>query len=256
MIETHPKSKEHHKTKNARGYMHPLSEMGRRFVAFSESTTPVMDMGCAYGNVVRASLKAGAESVIACDIEQEHLDILAGSLNEDEKQHLTLVQGRFPFDFNVDDNSIGAIHAAHILEYLSDKETDQGLESFFRWLKPGGKLFIKCYTIFIKELVNKAFQREYQHRLANHIKWPGYLENFMKYSNLPDDPDSQDYDSTFPPNLHMYDLPILVNALNEIGFEIEFAEYLDGRLNGATQDALYDGREYIGIIAVKPQRLS
>lgn len=49
----------------------------------------------------------------------------------------------------------------------------------------------------------------------------------------------------------MFDLPPLVNALQEIGFNIDYAEYLDGRENFASKETWYDGREYVGIIAVK-----
>jgi hypothetical protein len=36
------------------------------------------------------------------------------------------------------------------------------------------------------------------------------------------------------------------------GFNIEWAGYLDGKVNGAVPETWYDGREYLGIIAVKP----
>lgn len=254
MMETHPNSPQHFKTRNTRGFMHPLSAIGRKFILFSKETSPVLEMGCAYGNVVIAALNAGAQTIIACDMSQEHLDILRENLNEAQLEQAILRQGYLPNGFNFDDNSIGAIHASHILEYLNDIEIDCALANFYRWLKPGGQLFIKCYTIYIKELMNERFQTEYQKRLDLHVRWPGYLRDFNSYSDLPDESNVENLDSAFPPDLHMFEKSILAKALTGLGFRIEFADYLEGRENGAVEETLYDGREFLGIIASKGEK--
>jgi len=102
--------------------------------------------------------------------------------NSPQKDSLVTQQGNFPADFNFDANSIGSILASHLLPYLCPEEIDVGLQKFYTWLKPGGKLFILSYTVFMKELVNEKFEREYKRRLENKIKWPGYLENFNEFS--------------------------------------------------------------------------
>lgn len=242
---------QHHKTKNARGFMHPFSEIGRKFVLFSKTSSPSMDIGCAYGNTVIAAIEEGAENVIACDMEQTHLDILREQLEPDQLAHLTTKQGQLPDGIDFPDNSIASIHASHILEYLKPDEVDRGLEKFFHWLKTGGKLFILCYTVHILELANQIFTKEYQRRIEAGEKWPGYLEDFNKYSYT-DDIHNEHDTSAFPIALHMFDVPVFVRALKELGFIIEFAEYLDGRTNGAVEETWHDGREYVGIVACKP----
>lgn len=257
-------SKKHYKTENKRGFMHPLSEIGRKFTLFSSTAlAPVMDMGCAYGNTAIAALKAGAETVVACDMEEKHLSSLHDQVKDTElENHLIAKQGIFPDNFDFKANSLGAIHASHILEYLTGEEVERGLENFYQWLQPGGKLFILTYTIYILELANDKFQTEYERRLEEKVKWPGYLENFDEYSISPDEVNAAkgstneaaqtNADSAFPSALHMFDVPILKAALETLGFVVEFADYLDGSKNGAVEETWHDGREYVGIVARKP----
>lgn len=246
----------HYKTKNSRGFMHPISEIGKKFVLFSSTATaPVVDMGCAYGNTSIAALKAGAKVVIACDMEQKHLDALHNQIEGTPlAASLTTKQGVFPNGFDFAANTIDAIHASHILEYLNGDEVEQGLKNCYQWLRSGGKLFILTYSIYILELANDKFQYEYEQRLKANVKWPGYLEDFDRYSYLPNEAqETVDVsDASFPSALHMYDLPVLRRYLEKLGFIIEYANYLDGRLNGAVEETWHDGREYIGIIAYKP----
>ena len=237
---------QHHKTKNARGYMHPVTQIGREFAFFSKTAAPTIDMGCAYGNTVIAALDAGATSIFACDMEGQHLDTLADQLNETEKQRVIFKQDTLPEGFDFSNNSIAGIHASLILPYLNEQELDESLGKFYQWLKPGGKLFILCYSIYIRELVNSVFETEYAMRLESGRKWPGYLEDFSKYSSDEFDP------SAFPVTLHFFDKNVIAPTLERIGFTIESAEYLDGQTNGAVEDTWHDGREFVGVVAMKP----
>lgn len=243
------------KTKNQRGYMHPLSSLTQRFVEFCATVhLPVMDMGCAYGNAVIAALEKGANTVIACDMAEEHLAVLQKNVAEMAyASRLITKQGVFPRDIYFEKGSLAAIHTSHMLPYLTGAEVEQGLAHFFHWLAPGGKLFIACYSRFIRELMNDVFQQEYARRLEQKMRWPGYLENFDAYSYLADEPaDFASEASAFPTALHVYDIPVLQAALITQGFDIEWADYLDGKINDAVPETWYDGREYLGIIAVKP----
>ena len=149
---------------NKRGYMHPLSKLSENFVIYSASANAsVVDMGSAYGNATLAALTAGAKTVIACDMEEEHLTILSSEAKKQALQkNLITKKGNFPDGFDFPNHSIAAIHASHILEYLDEKEIDRGLRHFYNWLQPGGKLFIICYSIHIAELANGVFQQQYQ----------------------------------------------------------------------------------------------
>jgi SAM-dependent methyltransferase len=164
----------YHKTKNQRGYMHPLSSLTHRFVEFSVTARlPVMDMGCAYGNTVIAALEKGANMVIACDMAEEHLAVLQKSVSGTPyASRLITKQGVFPSDIYFEKASLAAVHTSHMLPYLTGAEVEQGLAHFFHWLAPGGRLFIVCYSRFIRELMNEHFQQEYARRLEQNIRWP------------------------------------------------------------------------------------
>lgn len=242
-------SNQHHLTKNKRGAMHPLSQISKAFTLFAATAEkPVADIGCAYGNTVLEAIDQGAKLVIACDMNEEHLEITQAQLEEKNKDRLHTKLGLFPDGFDFSSNSLSAIHASHIFEYLNSEETEQAIENCFKWLEEGGKLFIVTYTIYICELINEKFEAEYQRRLERGVKWPGYLSDINEFSSSPDE-----NESLVPNKLHFYELASLKKALELAGFILEFSEYLDGRTNGAHESTWHDSRrEYIGIIATKP----
>lgn len=240
----------HHKTNNKRGFMHPITEIGKKFIAFSQENSPVIDVGCAYGNTVLAALDAGAPHIIAYDMEQSHLDSLQDKLTDKEKDRVTLIQGTLPDKkSSFAPNSIAAIHASLVLPYLSPEELDECLENFHTWLKPNGKLFILCYSIFVNELVNDHFEKEYQRRCDEQWKWPGYLEDFSQYSYT--NGVHNEHNPALPRTLHFLTTEAFENALLPLGFTLEFSQYLSGKENGAMEDTWHDGREFVGIIAKK-----
>lgn len=249
-----PLGKEHRKTNNKRGVMHPLSSLSQQFSLFAKNKT-VMDMGCAFGNTVLDALKNGADKVIACDMETTHLKEVQ-NLEKDLSQKVETHQGVFPEDFNFAEDSLDAIHISHLLEYLNGREVEQGLKKCFEWLRPGAKLFILTYSIFILELNNDKFKTEYQQRKSTKTKWPGYLEDYDYYCTEEDHDDKASQTpadaAEFPPSLHLFELEVLKTALEQIGFKIESATYFDGKENGAVSETWLDGQEYLGIVAYKP----
>ena len=244
----------HHPTQNNRGVMHPLSDISQRFVLFAaKAEHPVMDMGCAYGNTVIEALHQGAKRVIACDMEPQHLAALRDSITDpDTLARLETQSGKFPQEFVFDPGSISAIHISHVLEFLSGVDIEVGLRRCFEWLHSGGRLFLITYSIYIKELAHAKFTAEYQKRLAQDLAWPGYFEQYNEYVCLPDNDADAVNELQLPDALHMFDIPHLTRAMEQAGFTIESADYLDGKRNGAVPETWHDGREYVGIIASKP----
>lgn len=241
----------HETTQNGYGFMHPLSETSRAFALYAANINlPVVDLGCAYGSATIEAAKTGAVQVIACDVAAEHLHILqerASVLGLASK--ITVKLGKFPEEISFADNTVGATLASLVLPYLTTEELDHGLQKIFAWLVPGGKLFISSYTIHIKEFSNPRFQTEYQKRVDSGLKWPGYFEDFIKFSTMAKE--NRNINSV-PTRLHFFDINPLVKALMDIGFEIEIAQYVDGKTNGAVEETFHDGREMLSIIAKKP----
>lgn len=243
----------HQPTKNQRGCMHPLSPFSNQFCLFAKNKV-VADLGCAYGNVSLAALKTGAKQVVACDMESEHLKHVAKVADTDGLiDRLALKQGVFPKHLELPTSSLDGVYASHVLEYLSGPEMGTGLAKLFSWLKPGGKVFLLVYTIYIHELNNPTFKQAYQARREAGDRWPGYLENYDDYCT-PEEKDASPVETNigFPSNLHMFELQVLETALLETGFKVESAEYLDGKEHHAVPETYDSGKELLGIIACKP----
>lgn len=237
--------------------MHPLSTINRQFASFSVKKI-VIDMGCAYGNTTITALKAGAEKVIACDMEIQHLEqVKIQAENENLASHLEIVQGIFPNDYEFTHNTIDAFHASHIFEFLNGNAVETALNKIFSWLKPNGKLFMLTYTIFVKELDNLIFRKE------DGIKWPGFFENYNNYCTEIDEISNDDNDhiemgetddfiEEIDSNFHMFELDIVKHALEKVGFMIQKINYLDGKTNAAMKETWLNGRELLGLVAYKP----
>lgn len=240
----------HEETQNKHGFMHPLSELSLSFIQYAATIeAPVLDLGCSYGIASIKAIKAGAKNVIACDMEQKHLDILqkrALDLNI-STANLTLKLGKFPDEVDFENNSIGAILTSYMLSFLTLDELEKGLVKIFNWLKPNGKLFVGLYTIYIKKFSNEIFKEEYRKRITQGQKWPGYFEDFKQFSLS-----EIESNNALPSKIHYFEKDSLTKALTDVGFIIESANYLDGKSNGAVADSINDGREILSIIAKKP----
>ena len=243
----------HEATKNGCGSMHPLSNTSKIFVRYAAETKhPVVDLGCAFGVAAIEAAKTSGGQVIGCDVAAEHLHILqerASVLGLASK--ITVKLGKFPEEISFADNTVGATLASLVLPYLTIEELDHGLQKIFAWLVPGGKLLISSYTIHIKEFSNPQFQAEYQKRVSSGLKWPGYFEDFNEFSTMAEENRTT---NSVPARLHFFDTAPLVKALMDIGFEIEIAQYVDGKTNGAVEETFHDGREMLSIVARKPIR--
>lgn len=207
------------------------------------------DIGCAFGNLLFTLMAQGCRSkIIGVDIEQKHLDYINEkiiNLKTKRTYNVELINGDVSSNIGMFSKySLDKIHVSHVLEYMSPDKLEMALRNIYFWLKDGGELFISCYSIFIKELSNNYAANEFKQRKSNNIKWIGYLEDMYKYNNL-------DYDAQFPISLHFFELDELRIFLENIGFTVIYASYMDGEMNNAHPETICDGREYIGIIARK-----
>lgn len=238
-----PHLEEAKKTLNQKGYMHPPTWMADRFIEFASSAKgPVVDMGAGFGHISRLALNAGAK-VIACDASVEHLTHIRDELAPAYHTQLSTHAGWFPNDFDFPANSISGILFSFVFPFLSPDELMKGLKKSFGWLEQGGKIFVVTYTPFITPLV--SFMPEYAKRIEQGSRWPGYIENMHDYVQLPE------VQKMIPQKVHHIDLPEMKRAINEVGFQIEYGDYLATKDDPVFDALALDGRERIGIIAIK-----
>jgi SAM-dependent methyltransferase len=229
-------------TMNDTGFMFEvLDEFVEDFIEYSgQIDDEVLDMGCAYGNSTIPALEGGAK-VWACDLDERHLEILKSKTPEHLLPNLTCETAKLP-DKDLPENHFGAIMCSRVLHFLTGEEIEATLQKMFRWLKPGGRLYLIADTPYG---IWRKFVPVWEANIAAGKKWPGIMEPVTKY--LPYIP-SGDEVGLFMMNLQ--DHETLSRACIEAGFEIQRAEFIN-RVDFGEKGRM-DGRENCGVIAVKP----
>ena len=229
-------------TLNSMGYMLSRPEKyNQAFIDFAGSAPgPVLDIGAAYGLATIPALEKGAH-VIANDLEEKHLQILKNKVPLSYLNHLELKPGRMPNAVHFDDNSLGAVLASRILNFLLPEEFQESFDKIFKWLKPGGKFFFLGATPYMGNF--KKFLPTYLKNKMKGQKWPGFLNDIPSCApeRAPD----------LPQFINLIDEDILTHSLIEAGFIIEDIGYSPA-IDEHPQDMKLDGREQIGAIAIKP----
>ena len=216
------------------------NEYSEAFIAYAAGcTSPVLDIGAAFGTASIAALEAGA-TVVANDVEPRHLEVLKSKVPPEHLQRLKVVVGKFPCDLSFPDDCFGAIHASMVLHFLTGEELVDGVQRMFRWMQPGGKLFILTGTPFQGNI--KAFIPVYLERKRNGVRWAGEIENVREFNNH----FSADLMPSF---IHCLDEDVLVPVIEQAGFIIEEVKrYSRANLPDFCK---LDGRENLGLIARK-----
>ncbi len=230
-------------TLNGTGFMFRiLDEFADDFIAFAgETDGEVLDIGCAFGVATIAALEAGGH-VTACDLDPRHLGILTENTPEALRSRLTCITGQLP-DIDLRDASYDAILCSRVLHFLDGSAIDASARNMFKWLRPGGRLYLVAdtpYGIWRKLIPVFEARRERGNR------WPGLMIGLENY--LPFAPKDRAIDG--PPFMNLLDPELLIRICTDAGFAVERASFIDrsdfrglGRM---------DGRENAGIRAVKP----
>lgn len=230
-------------TMNDKGFMFEvIDDYAEEFIAYAgQSPDEALEIGCAYGIATIAALKNGAR-VTACDMDERHLEVLKSRAPESLHEQLTLVKGMLP-DAGLQENHFGSLLCSRVLHFLTGEEIEQSVQNMYRWLKPGGKLFLVADTPFG---VWRKFIPTWEANIEAGERWPGLMVPPVKY--LPYEPSSEDIG---PPLMNLLDPDLLKRTAEDAGFQIERSSYINredfkglGRM---------DGRENCGLVATKPE---
>ena len=206
----------------------------------SKQDRPVLEVGPAYGYVVREVLKNDTK-IIAIDLEPKHLKILLDSIPKKYHDHLKLIQGRFPEDITLYDNSLGGCYMARVMDYMSPDEMRKSLKLIYKKLVSGARLYILSITIYRDAFKNLI--PIYEKRVAENEPWPGY---FVGLHSLLDNR----YVKIIPDTMNILDETVLKRELTQAGFDIKLCK-MYARTDLPIR-AQYDGREGVVAIAEKP----
>lgn len=229
-------------TLNKMGYMMENDDVFRKsFFNFCKKTPgPVLDIGAAYGLCSLKALKRGAK-VIANDIDIRHLKILKKNIPKNMTHRLKLLHGKFPDEINFPKDHLGGVLASQIFHFLNGEEIINSAEKIFKWLKPKGKIFIIASSPYIK--LTKKYITIYEKRKALGEKWPGFIENFSKYSH-------NSKLKNLPKFVHLLDIKTLEEVFKQTGFIIEKA--INFSRPDFSDDFKLNGNENVGLIGIKP----
>lgn len=232
-------------TLNKRGHTSArLNEYSQRFVeSLTDCHGPVADIGAAFGVCTLPALATGA-TVIACDIEPRHLEILVANCPETDRPRLVPLVVEFPNGPNFADGSIEAVHAANLLSYLTGRDLIRAANLMFRMLRPGGQVFTISGTPYAKNI--REFIPVYEDNKRRGVEWPGELYGLHDLCHHPSIDDLPDF-------LHLLDDEVLPRVFEEAGFVVTEARMY--KRAGLPDYLSWDGRENVGVIAMKPEKL-
>lgn len=229
-------------TLNRRGHTSNLpNEISQRFISYLDGISgPVVDIGAAFGVCTIPALATGA-TVIACDIELLHLAELLEKCPAEDRSRLVPLVVEFPNGPNFADNSIAAVHAANLLNYLTGAELKRGAELLFRMLRPGGEVFTVSGTPYAANV--REFIPVYESNKARGAEWPGEVRDLHSLCRHPSIQD-------LPEFLHLLDDEVLARTFSDAGFTVIEARMY--KRAGIPEYLRWDGRENVGLIARKP----
>jgi len=230
-------------TLNSTGFMFEvLDDYAGDFIRFAgETDGRVMDVGCAFGVATIKALEAGGR-VIACDMAQGHLDELREKTPAGLRNRLECVTGQLPgIDFP--DSCVDAILCSRVLHFLDGAAVDASIRKMYRWLRPGGRLYLVIDTPYG---IWRKFIPVFEARRRRGDRWPGIMIGLENY--LPVVPKDRPVDG--PPFMNLMDPDLLRRTCMEAGFEIDHAGFID-RSDFSGMGRM-DGRENAGILAIRP----
>jgi len=231
-------------TLNRMGYMLSQPEKyNQAFIDFAAvAPGPVLDIGAAYGLATIPALEKGAY-VIANDLDPRHLRILKSKVPPSLLNHLQIKPGRMPNELNFENNSLGAVLASRVLNFMLPQELELSFQKIFNWLKPGGKFFFLGGTPYMGNF--RRFLPTYLKRKMEGHEWPGFLED------IPSCVSERACD--LPQFINLIDEDALISSLIKAGFVIEEMGYSPA-IEEHPEAMKFDGREQIGAIALKREK--
>lgn len=229
-------------TMNGTGFMFErIDAYAEEFIEYSGSIDEeVLDMGCAYGVATIAALQAGAK-VRACDLDKRHIEILESRVPKELRANLTCQQANLP-DVDLPADHFGAIFCSRVFHFLAGDDIDASARNMYRWMKPGGKLYVVADTPYG---IWRNFIPTWETNRDNGERWPGWMEPAVDY--LPYKPSGR---SEGPPFMNLQDPDLLARTCTEAGFSVQRATFIARPDFG--EKGRMDGRENCGVLAIKP----
>ncbi len=229
-------------TLNKMGYMMSKPDaLNQAFIDFTLiAEAPVLDIGCAYGVATIPALQNGA-TVIANDPDERHLQLLKSQVPASSLKRLQLKPGRMPDDLDFAEESLGAVLASRVLNFIHPTKLEECFHLIFKWVKRGGQFFYLGGSPWFGTY--KSFIPQYEQNRKDHKLWPGFIEHIKDYA-------SPERAANLPEFVTLLDKDEVKHLMTQAGFKIQALSYASVDEENP-QEMKLDGREYISAIGVK-----
>lgn len=240
------------------GFTLPPDTYSQKFIEYAAQATAksgrALEIGAAFGTATLKALDKGA-SIDCNDIDPQNLAVVSqrySSTLEDKKDEntesgkLRLLPGAFPDELaGLPSNSYKAILACRVLHFFPGALIDRSVKRMADLLEPGGKLYIVCETPYQKNW--HKFLPEYERRVVEGVEWPGEMTNPAQF-------ESSGRASLLPKFMHQLSKNELIRSIERAGdLKLEECSYIS-RADQFSEELLLDGRESVGLVAVKEMR--
>ena len=227
------------KTLNNMGYMSStLDPFAQQFVDSCSRGDRVFEGGAAFGVATLEILKKGV-TIDVNDLESKHLEAILLKCSQEEQERISIHPGPIEH-LHFPAHTFDRLFSSRMIHLLSGENIEKTLKNFFQWLRPGGYLtlitdtpFLKCYASNLENYHIKSQQDD---------KWPGLIEDTASFMTIPH--------NNIPPFINFLDLETLQRVVEQTGFVVEQAAYIDQ--SSFPKELKFDGRESAGVMAYKP----
>lgn len=220
-----------------------VDEVTQAYLDFVAGTHGIMlEIAAGYGHRVIDALEAGAAKIFANETDAGQLAIIESRVPAQYRNQLVCCLGAFPEQTSFPDATFDGVYNGRLFHFFTGDRIRAGLAAIYRWLKPGGRVF----------LVNDAIYRTifgplipvYEKQVAANKEWPGFIEDVR--SCIPESL----HPGTFPKMMNFMDPAVLRRELERAGFRVVAAGFYPYTGNFAL--GRLDGREIAAAIGVKP----
>lgn len=229
-------------TLNKMGYMLAKPEtLNQAFIDFAGiAEAPVLEIGSAYGVATIPALKKGAV-VIANDLDERHLQLLKSQAPVSSLERLQLKPGRMPDDLNFPEESLSAVLASRVLNFIHPTKLEESFHLIFKWLKKGGQFFYLGGSPWSGTYYR--FIPQYEKNRQEKKTWPGFIDSIKDYA-------SPERAINLPEFVTLLDKDEVKHLMAQAGFKIKALSYASVDEENPRMMKL-DGREYVRAIGVK-----
>lgn len=219
-----------------------IDEVTQAYLDFAGQTKgSLLEIAAGYGHVVIKALEAGAAKVFANEIDADQLAIIKSRTPREYSDKLVCCLGQFPEILDFPDTSFDGIYNARLFHFFNGDRIRAGLTECYRWLKPGGRIFLVNDAVY--RTIFKPLIPVYEKQIAAGDPWPGYIADVS--SCIPESL----HPEKFPKTMNFMDPTVLSRELSRAGFKILTAGFYPYK--GNFVPGRLDGREIAAAIGLK-----